>query len=233
MIDVNQLSFRYSSGKIALDNLSFQIHEGESIGFVGANGAGKTTLLMILAGIYNFKNGSIFIDELNLQNSLDRKKLPEKLGFIFQNSDDQLFHSTVEEDIAFGPINLNLPRAEVEKRVNEAIVQMNLSGLENRPPFQLSGGEKRRAAIAGILAMNPKIWLFDEPSIFLDARSRRELIGIIQNLPGTKLIASHDLLLIEKTCHRIIMMSEGKIIADGPAASILGNADLLYEYGVS
>jgi cobalt/nickel transport system ATP-binding protein len=161
-----------------------------------------------------------------------RRDLPRKVGVVFQDSDDQLFNATVFDDVAFGPLNLGLPPDEVQTRVADSLRQVGLSGRHDRVPFHLSGGEKRRAAIAGVLAMKPDVLLLDEPSIFLDPRGRRELIALINGLPGTKLIAAHDLELIGHTCGRVLVIDGGKLAADGPAGRVLTDADLLDRHGL-
>jgi cobalt/nickel transport system ATP-binding protein len=159
----------------------------------------------------------------------DRPKIPGKLGIVFQQSDDQLFCANVGDDVAFGPLNLGLPRAEVKERAAAALGQVGLTGQEERVPFHLSGGEKRRVAIAGILAMKPEVILFDEPSIYLDSKGRRELIELIGHLPGTKLIASHDLPFIARTCSRVIVLHAGKLVADAPT-TILADQSFLQQH---
>jgi cobalt/nickel transport system ATP-binding protein len=154
------------------------------------------------------------------------------VGIVFQNSDDQLFNATVFDDVAFGPLNLNLPAAEVRRRVAEALERVGLSGFDQRVPYHLSGGEKRRVALAGVLAMQPGILLLDEPSMFLDARGRRELIRLLHDLPGTRIIAAHDLEMILETCGRVLLLDRGRLIADGPAQPLLADDTLLTAHGL-
>jgi cobalt/nickel transport system ATP-binding protein len=153
--------------------------------------------------------------------------LPAKVGIIFQDSDDQLFSTTVSDDVAFGPLNLGLPPEEVRQRVAEALERVGLKGFDNRVPFHLSGGEKRRVALAGVLAMGPEILLLDEPSSHLDPRGRRELIHLINDLKVTKIIASHDLEFILEACRRAIVLDGGRIVADGPARSLFADRALM------
>jgi cobalt/nickel transport system ATP-binding protein len=161
-----------------------------------------------------------------------RKKLPEVVGVVFQNPDDQLFGPTVEEDVAFGPLNMGATAAEARARVAEALGAVGMPDAGARVPFQLSGGEKRRAALAGVLAMRPAVLLLDEPSMFLDPCGRRELIGTIRALPGTKLIATHDLDLVLDTCPRTLVLDAGKLAADGPTETILADAELMENHGL-
>lgn len=229
LIDVRDLHHAYSDGRSVLNGISFCVAEGESIGLLGPNGAGKTTLFLCLCGVLRPTSGTMRIAGLDPCKPADRKKLPGTVGIVFQNSDDQLFCSTVEEDVAFGPFNLGLPADEVRSRVTESLAQVGMSGQEQRAPFQLSGGEKRRTAMAGIVAMRPAVLLLDEPSVFLDPKGRRELIQLIQQLPGTRLIASHDLGLVRRTCSRVLILDAGKIVADGPV-SMLDDVNLLREH---
>lgn len=161
---------------------------------------------------------------------LTKKNLPlirQKTGYVFQDSNNQLFMTTVYEDVAFAPRNYGLPQTEVDRRVTAALNQVYISDLKNKQIYKLSGGEKKLAAIAGILSMTPDIILMDEPSAALDPKNRRNLIHILNELPQTKLIASHDLDFILDTCSRVLLLSHGELIADGPACEILGNQELL------
>jgi cobalt/nickel transport system ATP-binding protein len=232
IIHVQQLSYAYPGGLRALDQVSFTVRVGESVGLVGPNGAGKTTLFLCLAGVLGIKPEMARLGGLDPAQPAQRRQLPSKVGIVFQNSDDQLFNATVFDDVAFGPLNLNLPANEVRQRVVDALSQVGLAGFEQRVPYHLSGGEKRRVALAGVLAMRPEILLLDEPSIFLDARGRRELIRILHTLPATRIIASHDLEMILETCARVLLLERGRICADGPAQQILGDVTLMEAHGL-
>lgn len=232
MIQVRGLTYSYPDSRCALDALTFDISEDEHVGLIGANGAGKTTLFLSLCGVLGVKPGMVSVAGLDPSKAGDRKLLPSQVGIVFQNSDDQLFSATVFDDVAFGPLNMGLNSDEVQQRVAEALKQTGMTGQEDRVPFHLSGGSKRRAAIAGVLAMRPRVLLLDEPSMYLDPRGRRELIGLIRELPGTKLIGSHDLELIIDTCSRVLLLDQGKLIADGPTESILRNAELMEPHGL-
>jgi cobalt/nickel transport system ATP-binding protein len=232
MIDVYALTYVYPDGRQALNGLSFTIAEGETVGLIGPNGAGKTTLFLCLCGVLKAKPGNIAVAGLDPSDPGQRKQLPARVGIVFQNSDDQLFNSTVFDDVAFGPLNLDLPAAEVKERVAQSLGQVGLIGREQRVPFHLSGGEKRRVAVAGVLAMRPSVLLLDEPTAFLDPRARRDVIRLIQDLPGTKLIAAHDLPMVKETCSRVLLLDEGKLIADGPPGKIMSDAVLMERHGL-
>jgi cobalt/nickel transport system ATP-binding protein len=232
VIDVSGLNFTYPDGKKALYDLRLQVAAGESIGLVGPNGAGKTTLFLCLAGVLSAQSGTMQVAGLDPRKGPDRTQLPARVGIVFQNSDEQLFSTTIGDDVAFGPLNLGLAADEVRRRVTEALERVGLSGFEERVPFHLSGGEKRRAALAGVLAMQPQILLLDEPSMFLDPRGRRELIRLLNELPITKIIASHDLEMILDTCRRVAVLDKGQLITTGPADAVLSDAALMEAHGL-
>jgi cobalt/nickel transport system ATP-binding protein len=231
-VRVNALTYAYPNGPTALDAVSLELTVGESVGLVGPNGAGKTTLFLCLSGVLSAPRDRIAVCGLDPADPAQRCRLPEHVGIIFQNSDDQIFNTTVFDDVAFGPLNLGLPPEEVRRRVAESLARVGLTGLEKRVPFQLSGGEKRRVALAGVLAMRPGVLLLDEPSMYLDPRGRRELIRLVNDLSVTKLIASHDLEMILQTCSRAVVLDGGKVIADGPVRDVLGNAALMEAHGL-
>jgi cobalt/nickel transport system ATP-binding protein len=222
-IHVRDLSFAYPQGPTALDAVSFDASPGESVALVGPNGAGKTSLFLCLAGVLRPKAGTVRGCGLNPRDPTDRRRLPAHVGIVFQDSDNQLFNATVIDDVAFGPLNLDLPPDEVRRRVAEAREQVGLTGLDNRVPFHLSGGEKRRVALAGVLAMRPSV-LLDELTLHLDPRGRRELIRLVNRLPGTKMIASHDLEMVLETCGRTLLLDRGRVLADGPSRLLLADA---------
>ncbi len=231
ILEVSDLSFEYEKGTPVLSNVSFTVEKGENIGLIGANGIGKSTLLKLLVGLELRFEGDIRVSG----HDMEAKNLPhirEHIGYVFQDSDSQLFMSTVEDDVAFGPRNYGLSEEEVEARVSEALQRVHIEQLRKKQVYKLSGGEKKMAAIATILAMEPDLILMDEPSVALDPRNRRNLISILNELPSTMMIASHDLDFIAATCKRTILMYEGRIHADGPTAEILENAALLESCGL-
>lgn len=225
MIEFFHVSFCYEPGVPAVHDLRFTIHDGESVGLIGANGAGKSTLMQLLLGLLAGE-GAITVDSL----AVGKKNLAairQKIGFVLQDADNQMFMPTVLDDMVFGPCNYGLSRVEAERRADEVLARLNLSHLKNRYNHKLSGGEKRMAAIATILVMSPSIIVMDEPTTALDPVNRRAVINAVNGLSQTKLIASHDLDMILDTCTRVIVLSHGEIAADGPAQTILRDQALL------
>ncbi|HPP95347.1 MAG TPA: ABC transporter ATP-binding protein [Spirochaetota bacterium] len=228
IVQAEDLHYTYPDGKVALQGLSFLITHGESVAIIGANGAGKSTLLMHLNGVILPQKGIVRIGEM----PVTRETLPNirrTVGTVFQDSDDQLFMPTVFDDVAFGPLNLGFPKEEVEKKVRETLEKVGALHLINRATHRLSGGEKRSVAIATVLAMAPDILVMDEPTSNLDPKSRRNLIELLKSFTHTKIIATHDLDMAMDLCTRTIVLSEGKIIADGPPSDILINEQLLHK----
>ena len=225
MIDFQNVSFAYEKGDPVIDGISFTIPSGESVGLIGANGAGKSTVMKLLLGLLQgegtIRVGGTPVIKENLA------KIRAGLGFVMQNSDNQMFMPTVYEDMIFAPLNYGLSREETDLRVDRVLTQLGLEKLKHRHNHKLAGGEKRMAAIATILVMEPQVILMDEPSSALDPRNRRIVINLIRSLGQTKLIASHDLDMILDTCSRVILLSEGRIAADGPVEEILRNRELL------
>ena len=225
MIQFENVSFSYDGERPILENVSFSIQKGETVGLIGANGAGKSTIMKLLLGLLTGQ-GSITVDGL----AMNKQNLPairQKTGFVLQDSDNQMFMPTVYEDMIFGPRNYGLSKEETERRVDAVLSQLGLTELKHRYNHKISGGEKRMAAIATILAMEPETILMDEPSTALDPVNRRTVINTINALPQTKLIASHDLDMILDTCQRVILLSHGRIVADGDAETILRDKTLL------
>lgn len=234
ILSVEDLSFDYSAGGeviAALKNISFDIGRDESVGLIGANGAGKSTLLKLLVGILRSSRGKIIVDgELLTEDSL--QSVRRGLGYIFQDSDNQLFMGTVGEDVSFGPRAMGLTEEATVERVERALAQVGISELASRRIYRLSGGEKKLAAIAGILAMGPKLMLFDEPTVALDPVNRERLRDTINSLPGAKLIATHDLDFLLDTCRRVILIHEGELMADGATEDVLRDRILLEANGL-
>jgi len=231
LIKVEKLYFSYDNGEEVLHNLNFSVRRGESIGLIGANGVGKSTFLKLLVGLNMGFEGKLEVagNEMNKENL---NHIREHIGYVFQDSDSQMFMTTVEEDVAFGPKNYGLSDEEVERRVSEALEKTHISHLREKAVYKLSGGEKKLAAIATILAMEPDIVLMDEPSVALDPKNRRYLINLLNEMPTMKLVASHDLDFILDTCERVLFLYNGSIIADGRADDILKNKRLLEAFGM-
>ena len=253
MIDFENVTCQYPGGPSVLKTVSFHIGEGEQVGLIGANGAGKSTLLKAALGLVSATSdraagSTAGADPASLPDAasgrdhaavtiaglpLNRANLPairKAAGYLLQDSENQMFMPTVLDDMIFGPMNYGMTRAEAEAKADEILGKLDLSYLKNRPNHKISGGEKRMTAIATILAMEPRILLLDEPSASLDPKNRRRLINILNALPETKVIASHDLDLILDTCSRVLLLSKGELVADGKAGEILRDRELLERY---
>ncbi len=228
---IKNLSFSYEKGQKVLDGVNLVAQEGESIGIIGANGIGKSTLMKLLVGLYLDYDGILEVAGHQV-NKKNLNHIREHIGYVFQDSDAQLFLSTVEDDVAFGPRNYGLSEEEVEKRVAEALAKVHIEELRKKQTYKLSGGEKKLSAIATILSMEPDIIIMDEPSIALDPRNRKNLIGILNEINSLKLITSHDLDFIMDTCERTVLLDDGRIIADGDTKEILKDRELLVEHGL-
>ena len=225
MIEFQDVSFSYERGTPVIEHMSFRIEAGESVGLIGANGAGKSTVMKLLLGLISGE-GQVLVDGTPVQKTT-LAQIRRKLGFVLQNSDHQMFMPTVYEDMMFAPLNYGIPREEAEQRVDAVLARLGLEDLKHRHNHRISGGEKRMAAIATILAMEPEAILMDEPTAALDPYNRRIIINTIRELKQTKLITSHDLDMILDTCDRVILLSNGRIVADGKADTILRDKALL------
>lgn len=225
-IDFNAVSYQYSDKTAALSGISLHIGHGEAVAVVGANGSGKTTLLAQLCGLLFPSEGDVNIGGYPVRPQT-LKHVRETVGMVMQNPDDQLFMPTVYDDVAFGPVNMGLPPADVERRVTEALSTVGALALKNRPPYRLSGGQKRAVAIATVLAMEPSILVMDEPTAELDPFARRQLINLLKTFSHTKIIATHDLDMVLDLCERTIVLSEGRVLADGATRELFTDKDLL------
>jgi len=226
LVEARELSFAYPDGTPALHGVSCRFTHGEAVGIVGANGAGKSTLLLHFNGLLLPGSGEARIGELPVTAGT-RAQIHRTVGYVFQDADDQLFMPTVEEDVAFGPLNMGLPPDEARARVRAALEAVGAAHLARRAPYRLSGGEKRAVAIAGVLAMSPSVLVLDEPSAGLDPAARRRLIALLRTFTHTKIIATHDLDLVLDVCTRVLVMREGAIEADGPPVAIFADVELL------
>ncbi len=226
IVEVKNLQHTYPDGTIAIKDVSFRITHGESVAIIGANGAGKSTLVQHLNGCLEASSGQIRIGD----TLLSKGTLPDirrTVGMVFQQPDDQLFMPTVFEDVAFGPLNLGLTSDEVVLRVHDALDRVGAGHLSAKPPYHLSGGEKKRVAIASVLAMSPDILVMDEPTSGLDPFARRQLMALLREFHHTKIFTSHDLDMVLDLCQRTIVLHEGLIMADGPTGEIFLNDALL------
>ena len=231
MIELKDVSFSYRTDLPVLSHIDLTIEEGETVGIVGANGAGKSTLLKLLVGLIFPQEGTIQIDG----ETVGRKNLSvirQKIGYVFQDSDTQLFMPTVEKDVGFAPKNYGFSDEEVKRRVERALQAVGIEDLAARSILELSGGQKKLVSLATVLSLEPEVLLFDEPTIALDPRNRRKFIEMFPELPGTKIIVSHDLDLVLETCNRTILISDGRITADDDTTVILNHKELLEENGL-
>jgi cobalt/nickel transport system ATP-binding protein len=229
-IEIDNLSFAYPDGHPALRQVSLHIRPGEKVALVGPNGAGKSTLILHLNGILAGK-GDIRVAGLNvIKENLGLVRA--RVGMVFQNPDDQLFSPTVYEDVAFGPLYQGLPVAEVKSRVAEALAVVNMLEYAQRVSHHLSMGEKKRIAIATVLSMRPEVLVLDEPTAGLDPRARRSLINLLDELPLTMLVSTHDMLMVRDLFPRTVIMDEGCIVADGPTENLLQDEALLNAHGL-
>ncbi len=245
---VRDLSYRYPDGRLALHAVDLTIARGETVALVGPNGAGKSTLLLHLNGLLPGKvtnlhthserdgkskkpGASVWIDGIEV-NTKNGPEVRRRVGLLFQDPDDQLFSTTVLDDVAFGPLNLGKSKAEARRIAIDSLDRVELASVADRVPHHLSFGERKRACLAGVLACEPSVLVLDEPTANLDPRGRRRFMGLIRELPATKLIATHDLEMVLELCERVILLDGGKIVADGPTREILGNADLIEKHGL-
>ncbi len=226
IVEAKDLEFAYPDTTQALLGISFKITHGESVAIVGANGAGKSTLLLHLNGYLTPTSGQVRIGDFPLTKET-LQEVRRTVGMVFQDPDDQLFMSTVYDDVAFGPLNLGLPIEEVDSRVKTALETVGVLALKDRPPHRLSSGQKRRVAIATVLSMSPDILVMDEPTSGLDPQARRRLIEMLQTFKHSKIIATHDLDMVLDLCERTIILNEGKIQADGKTSDIFQDEKLL------
>ncbi|MFQ5554335.1 MAG: energy-coupling factor ABC transporter ATP-binding protein [Acidimicrobiia bacterium] len=225
-LEVAALEFAYPDGQEALAGVALRVDVGERVALLGPNGAGKTTLALHLNGILSARSGSVRIGNLDLgPGSL--REIRKRVGLVFQDPDDQLFMPTVREDVAFGPANLGLSGEQLVQRTAEALTSVDASELGDRAPHHLSGGERRRAALATVLAMEPDVLVLDEPTAGLDPAGRREIATVLDGLAVTQLVITHDLPFALEVCERSVIMDGGVVVADGATVDLLGNESLL------
>lgn len=231
MLEARNISYSYDDDSQALKNVSLKINDGEMAAILGKNGAGKSTLFLHFNGIHEPDDGEILIDGEKLKYSKKALiKCRQKVGIVFQNPDNQIFAPSVEEDVAFGPLNLKLPMDEVQNRVEEALKRVGMEGFEKKAPHHLSGGQKKRVAIAGILAMRPEIMILDEPTAGLDPQGAIKIMNLLSELNKegiTIVISTHDVDLVSKYVNKIFVMADGEIIGEGTPKEIFSKEDLI------
>jgi cobalt/nickel transport system ATP-binding protein len=230
-IEVKDLFFKYPDGHPALRGVNLSIAPGEKVALVGPNGAGKSTLMLHLNGIMEVQQGKVCACGMTLgQENLGQVRAA--VGLVFQDPDDQLFSPTVFDDVAFGPLHMGLPEPDVRRRVQKALEAVGMAEAGHRVSHHLSMGQKKRIAIATVLAMDPEILVLDEPSAGLDPRARRGLINLLRELPQTMLVSTHDIHMVKELFARTVIMDQGRVVADGATAEILANEALLERHGL-
>ena len=230
-IDIEHLHHVYPDGTEALRGIDLVIESGERVAIVGPNGAGKSTLLLHLNGVLEPSHGSVSLDGI-LVDRASARRIRARVGLVFQDPDDQLFSPTVGEDVAFGPIHMGVPRDEIHDRVERALAAVGMSGSERRVPYHLSVGQRKRVSLATVLSMDPSVLVFDEPTSGLDPRGRRELMELMATRSETLLVSSHDMAMVAQTFPRVVIIDDGRVVADGPSAAILEDEELLLSHGL-
>ena len=230
-IEIEHLHYAYPDGFEALRGIDLVVGRGEKVALVGPNGAGKSTFMLHLNGTNRPAHGLVRVAGMAVERAT-LGRIRSEVGLVFQDPDDQLFSPTVRDDVAFGPLHMGLPEAEIHDRVERALAAVGMAGFERRLPHHLSLGQRKRVSMATVLSMDPSVLVFDEPSAGLDPRGRRELIELLRELPQTMLVATHDMRLVAEVLTRTVVMDAGQIVADGPTARILADAALLEAHGL-
>jgi cobalt transport protein ATP-binding subunit len=231
VLHVHDLRFSYPDGRAALNGVTMHVNPGEKVALVGPNGAGKSTLMLHFNGILKATAGRIRVDGMDVVKE-NLGTIRAKVGLVFQNPDDQLFSTTVYEDVAFGPLHMGYAEAEVRRRVQYALQTVGIADFAARMPHHLSVGERKRVAVATVLAMDPSILVLDEPTAGLDPRGRRSLITLLRDLEATMLVSTHDMQLVAELFERTIVLDGGLVVADGPTRQIMADAPLLEAHGL-
>jgi len=219
LIEVKSLRYRFPDGTQALDGVDFHLDPGENVAVFGANGSGKTTFVLHLIGLLHGE-GEVAVCGLPVVKE-NLAEVRRRTGLVFQDADEQLFMPTVLEDVCFGPLNLGLPEQQALARAHDALARVGMTGAVGKAPYHLSAGEKKRVALAGVLAMNPEILVLDEPTTFLDPPGQRELLGLLRELPQSKLIVTHDTAFAATLCRRAVFFENGKVAAEGPVEEVI------------
>ncbi len=230
-IELAGVRYTYPDGTIALGGIDLVVREGETVALLGPNGAGKSTMLLHLNGILRASSGRVAIEGVTVSDETVGT-VRSRVGMVFQDPDDQLFMTTLYDDVAFGPLNMGLARDEVDVRVHDALHAVGLAHEASRPGQHLSFGQRKRAALATVLAMRPGVLVLDEPTSNLDPRARREMIALLAGIPATKLVATHDMDMAYRLCERAVIVDAGRIVADGPTRGLMADADLLEAHGL-
>ena len=225
-LEVRDLTFRYPDGHQALDGITLQVAPGERVAVLGPNGAGKTTLALHCNGLHTPRSGTVAVDGLAVEDA-NLAEVRRRVGLVFQDPDDQLFLGTVREDVAFGPANAGLRGDELEAEVDRALEAVGMAHTRDKAPHHLSGGERRRVAIATVLSMSPSLLVLDEPTSHLDPLAQRELTDLLLGLEVTQLVVTHDLPFALQLCPRSVVVDEGRVVADGATADLLADTELL------
>lgn len=228
MLKIEDISFSYPGGDPVLRDINIHLKKGEKTALIGPNGSGKTTLFLLCCGVLPYKSGHIEINS----KEVHYKRFNPEISYLFQSPDDQLFSSTIYDDVAFGPLNMGLTKDEIEVQVEKALKRVDSLHLSNKAPFHLSGGQKRMVAIASLLSMSPEVLLFDEPTANLDTRNKRKVIELINSMAETLFISSHNLEFLLETCSRVILIDEGKIIKEGAIKEIMSDRELMIKHGL-
>lgn len=231
ILQVKDLKYGYDASADVLKGCNLCCDDNEKVGLIGCNGAGKSTLLKLIVGLLVPERGVVTVDGIRVQRQ-NYEKVRKAAGFVFQDADNQLFMPTVAEDVAFGPANYGISGSELDGLVEETLMSLGIEQLAKRRTTRLSGGEKKLVSLATVLALRPKLLILDEPTIALDPGNRRRLINILKGLDMAQLIASHDLDMVWDICDRVVLMSNGEIIADGAAKTILSDRELLEKSGL-
>ncbi len=230
-VKYTNVHFRYEDGTEALKGVNFKVTHGERVALLGLNGSGKSTLLLITDALLFPSEGEVNVGDVPVAKKT-AETIRRSVGFVFQDPDDMLFMPTIYDDVAFGPRNMNLPEEEVDRRVKKALEAVGLKDCAQKASYQLSGGQRRSAAIAAVLSMEPDILLLDEPSANLDAKARRALINLLKSFHHTIILATHDLEMAEELCERTVILSDGVVVADGSTKEIFSNISLLKNVGI-
>jgi cobalt/nickel transport system ATP-binding protein len=231
VFELTGVRHRYADGTLALDGMDLTVVEGETVALLGPNGAGKSTLLLHLNGVLRASEGTVRVEGVEIGDDTVRA-VRARVGLVFQDPDDQLFMTTLYDDVAFGPLNMGLARDKVDERVHRALHAVGLAEAASRPAQHLSFGQRKRAALATVLSMEPPVLVLDEPTSNLDPRARREMAALLRSLPATKVLATHDMGLAASLCARGVVVDAGRVVADRAMGDLMADAALLHEHGL-